>query len=362
MKFGFLFRTIDWVLVVVPIILLCFGISVIFSLSTGSGLNLSLDQAISAIIGIIVATTLTFIDYRTWRSMSWLLYGLGIISLIVVLLIGSSTFGATRWIDFGFFNFQPSELVKFFLVIALARYLADHKNIGLKELIVLFFIIVIPAGLIVVEPDLGSASVVLFVSLVLLLFARIPKKAIIVSLVLMLISIPIGYRFAKPYQRDRIKTFLEPNADSSGKGYNALQSKIAIGSGGVFGRGLGEGSQSQLNFLPVAHTDFIFAGVAEATGFIGATVLLGLVGLIIVRAVLIAKYSQDLFGMYVSLGVASLFLYQTFVNAGGNLGLLPITGIPFPLVSFGGTATIVEMAGLGLLQSIYLRHKKIRFS
>jgi rod shape determining protein RodA len=221
--------------------------------------------------------------------------------------------------------------------------------------------VALPVILILREPDLGSASVILFVSLILILLAKVPRIVLVVGVILVLIGGPIGYKFIAPYQRDRITNFLNPNADPTGTGYNVLQSKIAIGSGGLTGQGLGEGSQSQLNFLPVAHTDFIFAGTAEATGLIGSVVLLGLLLVIIVRGIMIARLSQDLFGMYLSIGIVSLYLYQMFINAGGNLGLVPVTGIPFPFVSSGGTSIIVAMIGVGLLQSIYIRYKKIRF-
>lgn len=220
----------------------------------------------------------------------------------------------------------------------------------------------VPIGLVLSQPDLGSASVMVVVTGILLLSAHLPKYIIITGIIAAVVMLPIGFQFLAPYQKQRVETFLNPSSDPTGTGYNVVQSKIAIGSGGVFGRGLGEGSQSQLNFLPVAHTDFIFAGVAEATGFVGSVAILLLLALVVVRAVIIARLSQDSFGMYIALGIATIYLYQTFVNAGGNLGLVPVTGIPLPFVSFGGTSMIMAMAALGILQSIYIRHKKIRFN
>jgi rod shape determining protein RodA len=360
MKFGFLFKTIDWFLVIVPIILLSFGVIIVYSLS-GSGSAIAMNQAIYCIIGLILALIFTFIDYRTWKSISWGLYFFGVLGLALVPLIGTTIFGARRWIDLGFIQYQPSEVMKLLIIIALARLLSQIKTITLKELAIITIVIALPFGLVLKEPDLGSASVILFVSMILILLAKLPRKLIMGGAIIILICIPIAYKLIAPYQRARITTFLNPSADPTGSGYNVLQSKIAIGSGGLLGRGIGEGSQSQLNFLPVAHTDFIFAGAAEATGFIGSIALLGLIGLVIVRAIMIARLSQDLFGMYLSIGIASLFLYQTFINAGGNLGLVPVTGIPFPFVSSGGTSVIVAMVGVGILQSIYIRYKRIRF-
>lgn len=360
MKFGFLTRSVDWLLITVPVILLTFGTVIIYSLSN-RGSNMAIDQIIFAVIGVVLSVVFSLVDYRTWKSTSWLLYGLGIVTLILVSLIGSQQFGAKRWINLGFFQYQPSELMKLFMIIVLARYLSTIKALGWKEILSFLGIVALPVILILREPDLGSASVILFVSLILILLAKVPRIVLVVGVILVLIGGPIGYKFIAPYQRDRITNFLNPNADPTGTGYNVLQSKIAIGSGGLTGQGLGEGSQSQLNFLPVAHTDFIFAGTAEATGLIGSVVLLGLLLVIIVRGIMIARLSQDLFGMYLSIGIVSLYLYQMFINAGGNLGLVPVTGIPFPFVSSGGTSIIVAMIGVGLLQSIYIRYKKIRF-
>lgn len=361
MRFGFLFKTIDWFLVVVPIILLTFGIVIVYSLSD-KGSHIAVNQIIYAIFAVILSAIFAFVDYRTWKSIAWPLYIFGIVSLLLVPIIGTSIFGAQRWINLGFIQYQPSEVMKLIIIVTLAAYLSRVKNIGIKEFISLLLIIALPFLLILKEPDLGSSSVIIFVSIILIVLARVPRKAVIGGLLALVIILPLGYKVIAPYQRARITTFLNPGSDPTGSGYNILQSKIAIGSGGLFGQGVGEGSQSQLNFLPVAHTDFIFAGVAEATGFVGSVVLLGLIVLVITRAIMIARLSQDLFGMYLSIGVASLYLYQAFINAGGNLGLVPVTGIPFPFVSSGGTSVLVAMIGVGLLQSIYIRYKRIRFN
>lgn len=359
---GKLIETIDWFLIIAVLILITLGTVIIFSLSGGASGNIGMDQIVFAIIGLIVAGVLTFIDYRTWRSLSAIFYILGIISLIAVLFLGDKTFGATRWIDFGIFQFQPSELMKLILIVSLSTLLSTKKNLSIKDIGIYFGLSLLPISLILMQPDLGSASVLFVISFVLLTVSKIPRIVIISIVALGLISAPIAYQFIAPYQRQRIITFTNPSADPQGTGYNVVQSKIAIGSGGIFGRGIGQGSQSQLNFLPVAHTDFIFAGVAEATGFIGSLTLILIMTLIVYRAILIARLSQDYFGFYIACAIATVFLYQTFVNVGGNLGLMPITGIPLPFVSFGGTAMVVYLTCIGILESIYLRHKKIRFN
>lgn len=180
--------------------------------------------------------------------------------------------------------------------------------------------------------------------------------------VLVIIISPFAYGQLREYQQDRIKTFFSPNNDLSGQGYNVRQAAIAIGSGRFFGQGLGQGSQSQLNFLPVAHTDFIFSGLAEATGFVGSLILLTLYWLLIYRAVVIAEIAKDLFGSYLAVGIAIMIAFQVIVNVGMNIGLLPVTGIPLPFVSFGGTSLILSFSALGILQSVYSRHKKITFT
>lgn len=359
---GQLLKTIDWVLIIAATLLLIGGITIIFSLTHGTDSRIYVNQIIYTVIGSVGAIFMTFIDYRTWRSMSWWLYGATLVALIAVIVIGSKVFGATRWIDFGIFQFQPSELAKLVIIITIARYLVEQRTIGVRQIIVTAALTVIPVGLILAQPDLGSASVLIVIAVVLVIAARVPKVALAFTGVILILALGVGFTQLVPYQRQRIEVFLNPSIDPAGIGYNITQSKIAIGSGGVFGRGIGQGSQSQLQFLPVAHTDFIFAVTAEATGFVGSIVLLALMAVVIVRAYCIAQVSQDAFGLYCALGIATLFLYQTFVNVGGNLGLVPITGIPLPLVSSGGTTTIVMLTCIGLLQSIYLRHKKIRFT
>lgn len=361
MKLGHLYKTIDFVLIVSAVILIAAGIAVILSLAQGGAKNLSFSQSTFAAIGLAVAGVLTFTDYRAWKSLSWWLYIFGVASLALVLALGATIFGASRWIDFGFFQFQPSELMKLILIIIISRLLGENPLINWKRGLSILILVALPVVLVLKQPDIGSASVFIAVSLILVLAARIPKAVIISGALMVLIAAPLGYRFLAPYQRDRIRTYLEPEYDPTGIGYNVNQSKIAIGSGGIFGRGLGQGSQSQLKFLPVAHTDFIFAGFAESFGFVGSVAVLILLGSVVVRAFYISRLSQDSFGMYLALGISGLYLYQIFINIGGNLGLVPVTGIPLPFMSYGGTAMIVNLAALGLLESIYLRHKKIRF-
>lgn len=356
LPFGF-----DWVLLLVTLLLCIFGIIIIFSITYGSGSKIAYDQISFTIIGLVLAILISFFDYRALKGLYLVLYFIGLALLILVLFIGSKSFGATRWIDLYIFQLQPSEVFKIIAIIFLARLFSDWQEFDLKRIAKVILAMGAALALILIQPDLGTTSVVFIITLVLLFFSAIKKVYLISALALMLALSPLAWNFLKPYQKQRIEAFINPAADPQGAGYNVSQAKIAIGSGGIYGRGLGKGSQSQLNFLPVAHTDFIFAGTAEATGFIGSTFLFVLLGTLIFRVIKIAKEAKDSFGEFLALGIGAMFLFQSFVNIGMNLGIMPVTGIPLPFVSYGGSAMLINMICIGLLQSVYLRHRKINF-
>jgi len=347
----------DWSLYLVPILLAAFGIVVIFSISFGAKTNIAFDQIIYLILGLAIAVGVSLFDYRTLKGLYLILYAIGLVLLILVIFLGSKSFGATRWINLGIFQLQPSEVFKIIAVIFIAKFLSDWQEFDWKKISLLILAIGLPAVLILKQPDLGTASVI-FISTVALLFASPIKKIyLIIVLAIMVALSPIGWHFLKTYQKNRVIAFINPSVDPQGAGYNVNQSKIAIGAGGLWGRGLGKGSQSQLNFLPVAHTDFIFAGAAEATGFVGSTFLLSLLLFLIIRIVTIAKIARDDFGMYLATGIGTIFLFQSLVNIGMNMGIMPVTGIPLPFVSYGGSAMLSNFAAIGILQSIYMKHK-----
>lgn len=352
---------IDWSLYILPLILASLGVAVIFSITYGTNNSLALDQAIYFVVGAIIAVALTLLDYRALKGLYLILYLIGIGLLILVLFIGTETFGSTRWINLYIFQLQPSEIFKLISLIVLAKFFADWQEINLKRIIFAIILILIPILLILRQPDLGTASVIFIGFIAVLFMSPIKKIYLIIALVIALALSPLGWHFLKTYQKQRIESFLNPAADPHGIGYNVSQAKIAVGSGGLWGMGLGNGSQSQLNFLPVAHTDFIFAGTAEATGFAGSTFLIILLILFIFRVINVAKVAKDNFGMYLAGGLGAIFLFQILVNIGMNLGIMPVTGIPLPFVSSGGSSMLTNMAAVGILQSIYLRHKKITF-
>lgn len=356
-------KTVDWLLYLIPIILTLAGLAVIYSLTYyNDKIYLFYDQLIYAALGIVLMVALTFFDYRNLKGLAVYLYIIGIILLVLVLFLGKTALGATRWLNLGIFQLQPAELMKVFLILISARYLSDKiGELKLKDIIIAFVLALIPMVLVLRQPDLGTASVIFIGTLAVLVGSKLKKIQLIIMLAVLLISIPAGWFFLKDYQKERLYTFINPAADKYGSGYNVLQSMITVGNGGLVGRGLGHGPQSQLNFLPIAHTDFVFAGFAEATGFLGSTVLIGLYILLTTRIIKVAKISKDSFGMLLAIGFAAIIFFQMAVNIGMNLGLLPVTGIPLPFASQGGTSLILNFGIIGILQSIYLRHKKISF-
>lgn len=362
MRFTIL-RTIEWTLLIVPIILTIIGIVTIYSITYANPpvIHLTFDQIIFAVIGLGLLIFFTFLDYRLFRTLAFPLYLTSVILLIAVHFWGMKIYGATRWIDFGFFQLQPSELFKLFSIMLLAKFFTEWANITLRKLIFLAILFLPPFWLILKEPDFGTAIIVGALIVFLLWYSPIRRLYLAIAGSVLVVLTPVIWFLLHNYQRSRILAFINPDYDPSGAGYNVRQSIIAIGSGGILGRGLGYGSQSQLNFLPVAWTDFIFAGWAEGAGFIGAVVLIGLIVLLIWRAVNVARVSKDNFGMYLALGIAAVILVQSSINIGMNLRLMPVTGIPLPFVSYGGTSLITMLSSIGILESIYLRHKKITF-
>jgi len=355
-------RGLDWALLVIPLLLVAGGIATIYSItSTEANAPLALSQGIYAAIGVFLMIVLAFTDYRTFRAAAPILYGVGLALLLAVLFVGSIQFGARRWIELGPFQLQPSELMKFFTLVVVAWFFARRDEIKARDIVAALLFTLIPTLLVIRQPDFGTAFLLAAGTLPIFLLSRIRREQWLAIVLLVLISIPALFLALKPYQRERLESFLDPSRDPFGAGYNVLQSKIAIGSGGLTGRGLGQGSQSTLQFVPVAHTDFIFAGIAEATGFLGSTALLVLFAVLVWRVLRLAAMTEDRFGKLLAAGCASLWLFSVFINVGMNLGVAPVTGIPLPFVSFGGSSLLTNFAVAGVLQSIHLRKKKISF-
>jgi len=354
-----LLRTIDWTLVALPVLLVVAGVITIYSTTLGTSQTyLAGRQILFAVLGLILMFACTVFNYRALKSYAGIFYLLSIGLLFLVLMFGKKIFGATRWIDFGVFQLQPSEILKISMTIFTAAFLSSGATGWLKRLIWLLAIFAVPIFLVLRQPDLGTAIVISFVFLGLFFIWPIHKKIKIIAVIVMIAIIPLGWFLMRDYQHQRIRTFIDPGSDPYGSGYNVIQSIIAVGSGGIWGRGLGNGPQSQLNFLPVSHTDFIFAGWAEATGLIGSVALIITMIILNWRIYNVAKIAQDDFGRYLAVGFGVIFTVQTVINIGMNLGIAPVTGIPLPYVSAGGTALMTNFISLGILQSIYVRNKK----
>lgn len=309
-------------------------------------------------LGLGIATIVCVFDYRHLEYFSFSLYGLNLFLLLVVLLFGKTTMGATRWISLGGFNLQPSEVMKIVIIIVLARYFSEKSKVGgfsLFELIIPGLILGVPSFLIMKQPDLGTALLVLCIGGTMALFAGIRRSAAIALSLVGIIAAVGGWFLLHNYQKQRILTFLNPERDPLGAGYHIIQSKIAVGSGGFAGLGFMQGTQSQLSFLPERHTDFAFSVFAEEWGLLGCLFLLFLYCLIVLWGLHIALRSNDRFGMYLALGVSAMLFWHIIVNLGMVIGLLPVVGVPLPLFSYGGTSMITTMIGAGLLLNVGMR-------
>jgi rod shape determining protein RodA len=279
--------------------------------------------------------------------------------LAIVLLFGETVNGATRWLNIGI-NFQPSELMKIAMPLMIARYIARDKIPPSNQSIVFALLIVfVPAELILLEPDLGTAILIAFSGLVVIFLSGIRKRYLAIAMAAFLASLPLIWSSMHPFQRNRVLTFLNPENDPLGAGYHIIQSKIAIGSGGIFGKGWLNGSQGQLDFLPERTTDFIFPIIAEEFGFLGIILLLGIYLFIIGRGIIIAINSQNLFSRLLASSISLTFFVYVFVNIAMTTGILPIVGIPLPLISAGGTSMVTIMLGLGMLMSIQTHRRLV---
>jgi rod shape determining protein RodA len=298
------------------------------------------------------------IDYRVINQGAYVIYGLSVALLLVVFLYGYTTHGSQRWISLFGFSFQPSELMKLTIVIALARYFDDHKSnepYTLKELFVPLLIVMVPFLLILKQPDLGTALILIIIFASIVFFIGINWKSVAIAVTTALVLLPIAWHFLKDYQRERLLTFLNPENDPLGSGYHIIQSMIAVGSGGILGKGFLKGSQTQLKFLPEQQTDFVFSVFAEEWGFIGALVLALMFISLIVWGLKIALHSRDLLGTIIAFGITILISWEVFINIGMVLGILPVVGIPLPFLSYGGSAMVVLMTAIGLLMNVSVR-------
>lgn len=362
-RFGWRITNLDNLLLATTALLVILGVLVLYSLGIkAKQVSNQLDtsrQLIYAVVGLVLMFIAARNDYKVLKNYSSFLYMFMIITLVAVELVGATRLGATRWIAIGPFQFQPSELAKLILVVVLAKIYAQNYDYSDQIRVVLRSLAyTLPAVILVlIQPDLGTAIVLSAIWLVMTISTKIKKRYIVAMFAALILAIPIVYPNLQPYQKQRIDTFLNPAADPSGTGYNVNQAIIAVGSGGFFGQGLGAGSQSQGNFLPSSHTDFVFAVLAEKLGFVGAIVCILLYVVLISRLIIDGSKSADRFGSMLCIGIATMFVVHVLINIGMNLGIMPVTGIPLPFISAGGTSMMVGLIAIGIVQSVYVRRK-----
>jgi len=355
-------RRMDWFMLAAAIGLIVFGVIFIYSaVHHGSDLrrDLPVRQIRFAVAGLAALVMMTVVDYRRLSSHAWLLYALGLVLLVLVLVVGSPVRTASRWLEIAGTPVQPAELAKLSTITMLAAYLG-RPGLSIRSPIVLLvslLIVGIPFVLIAVQPDLGTAFVLLPVLFMMLFLAGMPLRYLLLLVMLGLALLPVGWFMLGDYQQERILVFLDPGRDPLGAGWNKIQSEIAVGSGSLFGKGFLGGTQNTLGYLPrtVAPTDFIFSVIAEEAGFLGAAGMLAAFALLLGRGVEIALVARDRFGQLLATGLATMIFFHVFVNVAMTIGLVPITGLPLPLISYGGTFMVSIMLALGIMQSIYVR-------
>jgi rod shape determining protein RodA len=360
-------RYFDPILLLAMVLLVVYGLAMVYSATyapSGAPVDpLVYRDAVYAVIGLVAFAALSGIDYHVLGNLAWIAY-VGCCGLLgVVLVLGKVLHGAQRWIQVGSFQFQPSEVAKVCVVLALSRYFAKNSE-NLKSFRVVLtsaVIALVPTGLVLLQPDIGTATVYICIWLAVGFAAGIPARYFVGLLATAALVAPVAWIFMQPYQKQRIIIFLDPQSDPLNAGYNAIQALISVGAGEFLGKGYLSGSQSQLHFLRVQYADFIFSVLAEELGFVGATVLLALFATLVVRGLRAGWRSRETFGRLVAAGVVGIIAYQVVVNVGMNEGLLPVTGVPLPLISYGGTSLVTFMGSLGILESIVMRHRKFGF-
>lgn len=348
-------RRVDYFLTLPLVLLMIFSTLVI---SSGNQ-ALAQDYLGFVLLALFLFITLGSIDYQWLRRITWPLLIFLVLLLVAVLVLGTEVRGSTRWLDLGPFRFQPSEFAKIIFIVVVAGVLdrISPQLMRLKHLVLLGLMVIIPTFLVFKQPDFGTAIIFFAIGSSLIFSAGLPWRVFFISVLGGLLSMPLLWKLMHGYQRERLLVFLNPERDALGTGYNVIQALIAVGSGQIMGRGYGRGPQSQLRFLPEQHTDFIFATLAEEWGLLGVTLLLILLFLLILRVLLIARQSKDAFGAYLCLGVAYLLMTQVLINIGMNIGIMPVTGLPLPFVSYGGSALLAYTLALSLVHSVALHSR-----
>jgi rod shape determining protein RodA len=348
---------LNWEFVLLIVLTASIGFAMLFSAANGDFDPWASRQLMRFAVGILLMLAVAMTDIRIWLRAAFPIYGVCLALLAAVELMGSIGMGAQRWLDLGFFQVQPSEFMKVAVVLALARYFhgLESEDAGrLTNLAIPLLFVAAPMALVLRQPDLGTAGVVAMVGAAMFWLggARLWQFATVAAAAAA--AIPVGWQFLHTYQKQRFFTFLNPETDPLGSGYHILQSKIALGSGGLFGKGFLAGTQSHLNFLPEKQTDFIFTMLAEEFGLVGGTGLIALYGLLIAYGIYIAFRARSHFARLLAMGLTVNFFLYVFINIAMVMGILPVVGVPLPLISYGGTAMLTVLTGFGLIMSCWL--------
>ena len=351
---------LHWPLLLAVTAIASIGFLMLYSVAGGSLDPWAMRQIVRFGVGLVILLVFAMVDIRVWMNVAYPFYIATIGLLLVVQFAGTFGKGAERWIDLGVVQIQPSELMKLALVLALARYFHGRSYedaIKLKSLIVPLGLIGIPVVLVLMQPNLGTALILCFIGACILFVSGLRWWVIVAGLAAVAAALPVGWEMLHDYQRQRILTFLDPESDPMGAGWNIMQSKIAMGSGGLFGKGFMGGTQSQLYFLPEKHTDFILVSLGEEFGFAGCMILVGLYALVLLIGLAIALGARSHFARITALGLTMNFLAYILINMSMVMGVIPVVGIPLPLVSYGGTAMLTVMMGFGILMSVHVHRQ-----
>jgi rod shape determining protein RodA len=351
-------RDLDWALIIITVVICALGILQIYSATHDTKWDDAWWKQIAfVVIGLVLMAIIASIDYHSLMGQVPILYLAGLVLLLAVLLIGTKVFGSRRWIPVLGFTFQVSEFVKLMLILLAARFLTEMRSetLELADLLRLGGLFALPMVLVMRQPDLGTSLCYLPILASGVFLAGLRWKYVLAIALVAIVILWPGYYMLKDYQKARLASFLDPDLDPKGKGYQVIQSKIAVGAGGMWGQGVTRGTQTQLRFLPVAHTDFIFSAFAEEHGFVWVVAVLALYFMLLMQIVQNAQTAPDRAGMYICMGVGALLLFHLLVNVGMVVGRMPVTGIPLPLMSAGGSNTLSTFMMLGLVNNVRLR-------
>lgn len=358
------FNGLDKTLIILVIIIFAIGLLCLYSASYNKSIELTrsfvLRQASWMLIGCFILLVFLIIDYQKIIDLGYVMYAIGLLALFLVILFGHTKLGAQRWVSIAGFNIQPSEFNKIIYIIVMAAYLGHTRArlLNIRGLLVPIILTIPPFALILAQPDLGTALILAPIFFSMLFIAGGQVKHLLALGVCGIASSPIFWHLLKGYQKKRLLVFLNPNADPLGAGYTIIQSKIAIGSGGLFGKGWLAGTQNQLNFLPERHTDFIFSVVGEEWGFFGALALIGLYFILLKRALVIIERTTDIYGKLLGTGIVTMLAFQVFVNIAMTIGLMPVVGIPLPFISYGGSSLWTTLIAVALLLNVGMRRTR----